>query len=49
MIVIKDKDIMLEFEKEGKGYYGNILQKCCESIKMKVIFLYFFSLFNNLK
>lgn len=49
MIAIKDKDIMLEFEKEGKGYYGNTLQKCCESIEMKVILSYPSSLFNNSK
>lgn len=28
-------DMKLEFEKEGKSYYKNILRKCCETTKQK--------------
>lgn len=31
MIDIEDKDMKLELEKVGKGYYENSLQKCCEN------------------
>ena len=37
MIDIEDKDMKLELEKEGKGYYENTLQKCGENTETKVI------------
>lgn len=40
MIYGKDKDMNLKFEKEGKGYSENILQKFYESTETKVILSY---------